>query len=78
MVVAEPADAIAVRYALKPIRARILPAGAVIVEAILARYGADSVRVSDAGIREGIILAVAHAGRDWRDRLPDLAGGWRA
>jgi exopolyphosphatase / guanosine-5'-triphosphate,3'-diphosphate pyrophosphatase len=78
MVVAEPADAIAVRYALKPIRARILPAGAVIVEAILARYGADSLRVSDAGIREGIILAVAHAGRGWRDRLPDLAGGWRA
>ena len=35
------------------------------------------IRVSEAGLREGAILAVDHAGRAWRDRLPDLAHGWR-
>jgi exopolyphosphatase/pppGpp-phosphohydrolase len=65
------------RHRINPIRARILPAGAVILDAILERYGVGEVRVSDAGVREGTILAVAHAGRTWRDRLPDLAHGWR-
>ena len=55
----------------------MLPAGAVIVEAILDRYGADEIQVSDAGIREGAILAAAHAGHAWRDQLPVLAHGWR-
>lgn len=74
---AEPAELAAKRHGVKPIRARILPAGAVIVDAILRRFGADSLRVADAGIREGAIIAVAHAGRAWRDRLPELAHGWR-
>ena len=42
------------------------------------RYGADAIRVSEAGLREGVILAVEHAGPCWRDRLADLAHGWRA
>ena len=66
------------RFGLNLTRARILPAGAVIVEALMARYGAASVRVSEAGIREGAILLVDHAGASWRDRLPSLAHGWRA
>ena len=65
------------RYALNPVRARILPAGAAILGAILERYGVQEVRVSDAGIREGTILAVAHAGPTWRDHLVELAHGWR-
>jgi len=78
LLAAEPAELAALRHAIKPARARILPAGAVIVDAILRRYGVDSMRVSEAGIREGAILARAHAGTAWRDRLPDLAHGWRA
>ncbi len=78
LLTAEPAELAALRHAIKPERARILPAGAVIVDAILRRYGVDSMRVSEAGIREGAILAQAHAGAAWRDRLPDLAHGWRA
>jgi exopolyphosphatase/pppGpp-phosphohydrolase len=74
---AEPAEMAARRHAIKPVRTRILPAGAVIVDAILRRYGLDSMRVSEAGIREGAILAEAHAGSAWRDRLPQLAHGWR-
>jgi exopolyphosphatase/guanosine-5'-triphosphate,3'-diphosphate pyrophosphatase len=74
----EPAAAASTRHAINLIRARILPAGAAIVEAIMERYDVASVRVSDAGIREGAILAVAHAGPAWRDRLPSLAHGWRS
>jgi exopolyphosphatase/guanosine-5'-triphosphate,3'-diphosphate pyrophosphatase len=73
----QPASATAVRYGINPVRARLLPAGGAVIEAILARYDADEIRVSDAGLREGVILAVRHAGPSWRDRLPDLAHGWR-
>lgn len=73
----EPAAAASRRHRVKPIRARILPAGAAILGAILDHYGVDRLRVSDAGIREGAVLAVAHAGPAWRDRLAELAHGWR-
>jgi exopolyphosphatase/guanosine-5'-triphosphate,3'-diphosphate pyrophosphatase len=73
----EPAAAAAERHVINPIRARILPAGGAIMDAILDRYGAERIRVSDAGLREGTILAVSHAGRTWRDRLGELAHGWR-
>jgi exopolyphosphatase/guanosine-5'-triphosphate,3'-diphosphate pyrophosphatase len=66
------------RFGINPIRARILPAGAAILAAILDRYEVAAVRVSEAGIREGAILAVAHAGPSWRDRLIELAHGWRS
>ncbi len=64
-------------HGVNPVRARLLPAGGAIVDAILERYGADAIRVSEAGLREGVILAVDHAGPCWRDRLADLAHGWR-
>jgi exopolyphosphatase/guanosine-5'-triphosphate,3'-diphosphate pyrophosphatase len=73
----EPAAAAAERHLINPIRARILPAGGAIMDAILDRYGAERIRVSDAGLREGTILVVSHAGHAWRDRLSDLAHGWR-
>jgi exopolyphosphatase/guanosine-5'-triphosphate,3'-diphosphate pyrophosphatase len=65
------------RYGVNLTRARLLPAGAVIVDAIMRRYGVDAVRVSEEGMREGAILVAEHAGRAWRDRLPELAHGWR-
>lgn len=74
----EPAAAAAERHLINPIRARILPAGGAIMDAILDRYGAERIRVSDGSIREGTILAVSHAGHAWRDRLGELAQGWRA
>jgi exopolyphosphatase / guanosine-5'-triphosphate,3'-diphosphate pyrophosphatase len=72
-----PAAATARHHFINPIRARLLPAGGAIVDAILERYGVDRMRVSDASLREGAILAVHHAGASWRDRLRDLAHGWR-
>ena len=74
----EPAALVAERYLVRPDRARILAAGAVILDAILERYDVASLHVSEAGIREGAILAVDHAGVAWRDRLPQLAHGWRS
>jgi exopolyphosphatase/guanosine-5'-triphosphate,3'-diphosphate pyrophosphatase len=65
------------RHLVRPARARILPAGAVIMDAVLERYGADRMRVSEEGIREGLIMARLVAGPGWRDRLPMLVRGWR-
>lgn len=65
------------RYVVNPSRARLLPAGAVLVDAVMRRYGVDRLTVSDAGLREGAILVADHAGPAWRDRLADLAHGWR-
>ena len=73
----EPAATASARHLVNLTRARILPAGGAIMDAILERYGADEIRVSDAGIREGTILAVEHGGVAWRDRLAELAHGWR-
>ncbi len=64
-------------YRVNPVRARLLPAGAVIVEGLMRRYGVDRLRVSESGLREGAILVADHAGRAWRDRLPTMAHGWR-
>ncbi len=77
MLATEPSAQASLRHAVNPTRARILPAGAVIVDALLEHYGLEQLRVSEDGIREGAILVAAHAGRAWRDRLPELALGWR-
>lgn len=73
---AEPAAVAAERHAVNPIRARILPAGAAILTAVLGRYRLDRLRVSEAGVREGTVLATLHDPIGWRDRLPELARGW--
>jgi exopolyphosphatase/pppGpp-phosphohydrolase len=74
---AAPAAEVTQRFAINPKRGPLLPAGAVIVDALMRRYGVDGVRVSEAGIREGAVLVADHAGRPWRDRLSGLASGWR-
>jgi exopolyphosphatase/guanosine-5'-triphosphate,3'-diphosphate pyrophosphatase len=76
MLTVERSEEAAARHLLRPQRARVLPAGALIVDAILERYGADRLRVSDEGIREGMILAAMAGGAAWRDRLPGLVRGW--
>lgn len=68
---------VAAERGIRPERARLLPAGAAIVAALLERYGSTGARVSEAGVREGTVLALAQAGANWRDALPGLAGGWR-
>jgi exopolyphosphatase / guanosine-5'-triphosphate,3'-diphosphate pyrophosphatase len=76
VVAGTPAKDLVEQFLVRPARARILGGGAAIVEAIMRRYGVESVRVADGGVREGTIIAVAHAGSSWRDRLEELAHGW--
>lgn len=78
LLVGVPATELTERFLVNPVRARLLAAGAAIVEAILEHYGLDAMTVSKASLREGAILAVEHAGPCWRDRLPEIAHGWRA
>ncbi len=77
IVTSEPAAAAAARHVMNPVRARLLPAGGAILEAILDRYGVEAITVSHAGVREGAVRVVEHAGPAWRDRLRQLARGWR-
>ena len=73
----EPAEAAAARHLINPRRARLLPAGGAILEAILDLYGLEAISVSEAGVREGTVLVVEHAGRRMARPPPELARGWR-
>lgn len=77
IMIAEPSASVAETYALRPERARLLPAGALILDAVMARHGTDRLRISEAGIREGAVLGLARAGpAAWRDHLAELVLGW--
>jgi exopolyphosphatase/guanosine-5'-triphosphate,3'-diphosphate pyrophosphatase len=74
---AEPASEAAEHHGINVRRAHVLPAGAAILDAILVRYAAEQARVSEASVREGAIHVFARDRTAWRDRLADLARGWR-
>lgn len=76
LIAAVPAATIAERYAVRPSRAAVLPAGATILAAALDRYALDHLRVARGGLREGLILATARAGSGWRAQILELARGW--
>jgi exopolyphosphatase/pppGpp-phosphohydrolase len=66
------AKEVAERFAISQRRARLLPAGIAIVEALLQRTTAHVVTVDRGGIREGLVIAVARASERWREALPTL------
>jgi len=70
----QPAAAVAARYQIRPARARILAAGAVVLLAALERLGASRLRVSRRGLREGAILAYLREGEGWLDAAARGAG----
>jgi exopolyphosphatase/pppGpp-phosphohydrolase len=72
------AKEVAERFAISQRRARLLPAGIAIVEALLQRTTAREVTVDRGGIREGLVVAVARAGDGWRQALPALVMETRA
>ena len=76
MLTVERSTEAAERHVLRPARARVLPAGSLILDAILERYGSDRMRVAEEGLREGLALALAVAGPAWRDRLGIMVRGW--
>jgi exopolyphosphatase/guanosine-5'-triphosphate,3'-diphosphate pyrophosphatase len=71
-----PAELLAAQFAMRDARIRLLAAGAAIMEVVMRRTGVESIRVADAGIREGAIIAADRAGPAWRERLEELAHGW--
>jgi exopolyphosphatase/guanosine-5'-triphosphate,3'-diphosphate pyrophosphatase len=73
---AAPAADVAARFGITATRARLLPAGAALLEALMDRYAVERVTAVEEGLREGVVFALARAGAGWRDRLEDLAHGW--
>jgi exopolyphosphatase/pppGpp-phosphohydrolase len=65
LLAALPAEEIAQRYYQPYKRARILPAGAIFLRALMARLGLDEISVSPHGIREGVLLAYERYGAEW-------------
>ncbi|HUG47937.1 MAG TPA: hypothetical protein VMP67_05940 [Candidatus Limnocylindria bacterium] len=60
------------RYGINARRARQLPAGAALVEALLGHFRLEAAGVSQASLRDGAILAAAVLGKDWPARLDEL------
>lgn len=63
------AEEIAQRYNVAMARARILPAGALIIQAVMDRLQVDELHVSPHGIREGCLLAYARYRELWLQRV---------
>jgi exopolyphosphatase / guanosine-5'-triphosphate,3'-diphosphate pyrophosphatase len=66
----KPAREIAHDYNWLTERARLLPAGAVILMNVLSRYGFEEAHVKANGIRGGLVVSYARNGDNWRQGLP--------
>lgn len=60
-----PAEEIAERYGQPVERTRILPAGCVVIQAMMARFQLAEIQVTSHGIREGMLLARERYGEQW-------------
>lgn len=69
LLTALPAEEIAQRYGQPVSRARILPAGALIMREVMTRLGLREIAVSPHGIREGVLLARTRFGEQWLERI---------
>ncbi len=68
-----PAEEISRRYEQPLKRARILPAGALIINALMINLQLSEIRISTHGIREGALLAYARYGDQWLHCLQENA-----
>lgn len=64
-----PPDEIAARYHIHAARAPILPAGALIILAVMERLQLNEIRISPYGIREGMLLAYSRYGDQWLEQV---------
>jgi exopolyphosphatase/pppGpp-phosphohydrolase len=67
------AEEVAERYRQPLKRARVLPAGVLIIRMVMEQLGLDEIRVSPHGIREGALLAYARYGEQWLRRVEEEA-----
>src|SRR5258707_2644238 len=68
-----PAEEIAQRYEQPLERARVLPAGALIIQKVMTRLRLEEIQVSEHGIREGVLLAYARYGDRWLKTVNESA-----
>lgn len=68
-----PTEEIAQRFEQRPERARILAAGALIIQAMMRYFHLDEVRVSSHGVREGALLAYTRYGDHWLEEVNSIA-----
>jgi exopolyphosphatase/pppGpp-phosphohydrolase len=68
-----PAQEIAQRYGQPIGRARILPAGELIIREMMSRLNLQEISISPHGIREGVLLAYARYGENWLERVNEEA-----
>ncbi len=61
--VRQPSSVLAREHGLNPVRARVLPAAAVTLAAILERYTLPRLCVARGGLREGVLLTLADGGK---------------
>lgn len=73
-----PADEVTRRFDQPEGRARIMLAGALIIEELMARLKLDEIQVSPHGIREGVLLAYARYGSNWLRRVSANTGSSKA
>jgi exopolyphosphatase/pppGpp-phosphohydrolase len=69
LLIAFKAKDIARRYQQPLARARILPAGALIIREMMSRLHLNEIAISPHGIREGALLAYARYGKNWLNRV---------
>ena len=69
-----PAEEISQRFDQPLDRARILLAGALIIQEAMLRLGLDEIRISPHGIREGVLLAFERFGDNWLEKVEEGAG----
>ena len=68
-----PAEEISQRYEQPLARARILPAGALIIREVMSHLNLQEITVSPHGIREGVLLAYERYGESWLERVSQEA-----
>lgn len=73
LLTAIPAEEISTRYGQPTSRARVLPAGALIIREVMNRFHLREIVVSPHGIREGALLAYARYGKHWLERTQEEA-----
>jgi exopolyphosphatase/pppGpp-phosphohydrolase len=73
LLIAFTAEEISQRFDQPVARTRILPAGALIVRAMMERLRLDEIHVSPHGIREGVLLARARYGENWLEPIQQRA-----
>ena len=71
-----PSKEISKRYGQRLERARILPAGGLIIQAFMQHLQLSEISVSSHGVREGALFAYTRYGHHWLEEVNSIASKW--